>query len=221
MIDRAPRKYLDVDKVEVNPEWLTWRQAELDYAREIAPKVLAGTGYDPAMYFPELYDKDVPEDGAWILVLEEPFTELRSRFRVPLLSLWRCRPHTLNSGGVRIGTGRNQLVVRPKQAVITTPGGDLHLWPHEYSIVTDPYALMSCEGTEIHSLGGQSVLDEEKLFYLQSRGIPHSEAVLLLIEQVAATDFIYATFPEEITAQLEGVGQPLWRHIQRHPRISA
>lgn len=71
--------------------------------------------------------KAIPEEGAWIIVVEEPYTELRSRFRIPELSMWRARPHELNSGALTIGSGREAVKVHPKQAIIATPGGDLHL----------------------------------------------------------------------------------------------
>lgn len=213
----TPRKYLDDDRVVVNPAWLEWRQEQYAAVLEDGPRQIAAHGYDPARYFPELYDKKISEDGAWILVLEEPYTELITRFRVPLLSMWRARPHQLNSS-VRITYDRFAVNVTPHQAVISTPGGDLHLWPHEYHVVTDPYELMSCEGAALHELGGAPVLAADQLFYLQSRGIEYREAVLLLIAQVQVMDFVYVTFPEQVTAQLDGVGQPLWRHMQRHPR---
>jgi hypothetical protein len=214
---RPPRKYLDPERIQVNPDWLAWREEMIAEHREELPKLIGARGMDPAVYFPEDYDKAIPEDGAWILVLEEPYTELRSRFRVPLLSMWKCRPHELNTGGGSIGVRGMQIHFYPKQAVIATPGGDLHLWPHEYCIVQDPKTLMSMDGVTIHSLGGEPVLDEDQLWYLMSRGIPRDQAVLLLLDQVG-TDYIYVTFPEDVTEQLDGVGQPLWRHIQRHPR---
>lgn len=212
---RAPKKYADADQTVVTPEWLAWR----DQAREEALSEVWSSGDDPARYLPEQFDKAIPEDGCWILILEEPFTELTQRFRIPLLSMWRARPHTLNVGGITLGhTAASRIHLRPKQAVIATPGGELHLWPHEYHVVTDPYELMACEGATIHELGGQPVLDEEQVWYLQSRGLAHHEAVLLLIDQVKAQDFVYVTFPEEVTAQLDGVAQPLWRHLQRNRR---
>lgn len=213
MSARIPKKYLDEDRTVVSPEWLAWREEALADGIDHVPP-----GYSPEMYFPEQFDKDLGT-GAWILVLEEPLTELAARFRVPLLSMWRARPNRLPSGGITIGrTKGSQLTVRPYQAVIATPGGELHLWPHEYQIVTDPYVLMSCEGATIHSLGGNAVVDEEQLFYLQSRGIPYDDAIMLMIDQVTAVDHIYVTFPEEVTELLRGVGQPLWRHIQLNPR---
>ena len=192
----APTKYVDRDRTIVTPEWLAWRKEALALAAEDAPYILMQGGNRPDTYLPEGDGKAIPEDGAWIIVLEEPMTELRDRFRVPFMSMWRARPHTLDSGGVQVS---KDVTLYPKQAVITTPGGDLHLWAHEYVMATDPFRLISDPDATINSLGGEPVLDEEAMFYLRSRGIPHSEAVLLLIETVKSTDFIYVTFPEEVT----------------------
>lgn len=214
----APKKYLDRDRVVVNPEWLEWRKAEYEETIDYGMRAIASAGFDPESYYPEEFDKKIPDEGAWILILEEPFTELRSRFEVPLLSMWRARRHELDSGAVHVS---KNLTLRPQQAVISTPGGDLHLWPHEYVIASNPMGLLSCEGAEIHQLGGKPVLDEEYMFYLQSRGIPYDEAVLMLFDTIEDTDFIYVTFPEEITALLEGVGRSLRRHVALNPRRSA
>ncbi|MFB7919525.1 hypothetical protein [Streptomyces sp. NPDC056061] len=69
----------------------------------------------------------------------------------------------------------------------------------------------------LHSLGGQPVLDEQELFYLVSRGIPRHDAVMLLFEKVASLDFVYVTFPEEITTLLAGGGESLRRHMALNP----
>lgn len=213
---RAPKKYLDADRVEVNPAWIEWRDEQVKAAEDELPMQMAAMGIDPAMYFPG--DKAIPEDGCWIFVLEEPFTELRDRFRVPLLSMWRCRPHELNEGGFSYGVKSKRVHLAAQQAVIATPGGDLHLWPHEYQIIDNPRGLISQPEATIHSLGGEAVLDEEQMFYLMSRGISHQDAVLLLINTMTAINYIYMTFPEEVTELLRGVGQPLWRHVQLNPR---
>lgn len=171
-------------------------------------------GTEPATYFPEQDGKTVPEDGAWIIVVEEPLTELRSRFRVPLLSMWRARPYVLNSGAI-VSKG---VKVHPKQAVITTPGGDLHLWPHEYVVVGRPMMLVCDPDAMLHSLDGQPVLDEEALFYLMSRAIPRHQAVMVLFDTVTSLDHVYVTFPEWITDALAGAGQNLRRHMALNPR---
>lgn len=206
---RPPKKWLDADRTDINPEWLAWRDA-----RDRA--VCAGFGPGSAgVYFPEEEGKAIPDGGCWIRILEEPHTELKQRFRVPILSMWFARPHVLNSGGY----GR----YRPRQAVIATPGGDLHLWAHEYVIVDDirPYL-----GAEPHAvlrhLDGGPVFDadaEERLFYLQSRGITRNEAALLLVDDLERPGF-YLTMHEDYVETFRGVGIPLWRHMALNPRSS-
>ncbi|MFI5702607.1 hypothetical protein ACIA78_21485 [Streptomyces xanthochromogenes] len=161
-------------------------------------------GAEPSMFFPEQDGKAVPEEGAWIIVVEEPMTELRSRFRVPELSMWRARPHQLNSGAITVGHGKQAAKVYPKQAVIATSRGDLHLWPHEHVVADRPMELASDPEATLNSLGGQPVLDEEELFYLMSRGLPRHEAVMLLFDRVTSLDFVYVTFPKEVTDVLAG-----------------
>ena len=214
MSARGPKKYLDSRKTKVNPEWLTWDDERRRQAAEDLELFAASAGYDPSMYFPEREGKAIPEEGAWIIVVEEPHTVLRSQFRVPPLSMWRARPYELNSGPLR----HNGVTVYPKQAVIATPAGDLHLWPHEYIVAKRPMELAADPDSTLNSLGGDPVLDEEELFYLMSRGIRHQDAVMLLFDKVTSLDFVYVTFPEWITDALAGAGQSLRRHIALNPR---
>jgi hypothetical protein len=104
-------------------------------------------------------------------------------------------------------TTKSKVTFYPQQAVIATPAGDLHLWPHEYVMATRPMDLASDPEAELHSLGGEVVLDEDKMFYLQSRGIPRSEATLMIFDTIKSLDFVYVTFPEWLTTMFAGVGQ--------------
>lgn len=121
----------------------------------------------------------------------------------------------MSSGGIELDIDTQEFSTRlrlhPRQAVISTPGGDLHLWPREYVLATNPRALVSDPGATIHTLGGQPLVDTEQLFYLMSRGVPYSQAVLMLFDQVRGTDHCYVTFPEEITSLLAGIGRPQLR----------
>jgi hypothetical protein len=213
MRTRFPPKWSDDAQTVVSEEWL-------EQAKEATIEACYHLGNDPAQYFPEDYGKEIPDEGAWICVIEVPFTALE--FDVPLLSMWRARRHHCSFGGIRIGNGVRPILSpwRPQQAVITTPGGDLHLWPHEYSIIENPAGLVGLEGVEIHTLGGEPVLpdDDDRLFYLMSRGISKHDAALILLGDMRALDFAYFTFPDDVVAALEGVGVPLWRYIQTHPR---
>ncbi|MFC9755168.1 hypothetical protein [Streptomyces sp. NPDC056921] len=213
---RTSKKHAGSRRTQVTPEGQAWDAERRADAADEGYFLAASIGAEPSMYFPEQDGKAVPEDGAWIIVVEEPFTELRSRFRVPPLSMWRARPHELNTGAIVL----KGVKIHPKQVIISTPGGDLHLWPHEYVVVDRPMTLVSDPDATLHSLGGQPVLDEEALFYLMSRGIPRHEAVMVLFDKVMSFDFVYVTFPERITDALAGAGQSLCRHTALNPRKS-
>lgn len=206
---KPPKKYLDADRTEVNPEWLEWREEkERGAARFFGPDV-------HMQLYPEEHGRAIPKGGCWIRVLEEPFTELRARFRVPLQSIWRARPHYLNVGG--LGVGR-----RPHQAVIATPGGDLHLWPWEYDIVPSVAGFIGREPDFVlHRLGGEPVFSgelEDQLFYLQSRGLTRHDASMLLLDDMLTTNFVYFTMADDLAEAMGGIGVPLWRHMLAHPR---
>jgi len=203
-VARTP-KYLDADRTQVNPEWLEQRETAIEelYADPTA------YGLEPGeidVYLPRIDGKAIGPDGAWILVLTEPLTELREKFRVPLLSMWRARPRTMGSAARSFIVDGHRLTLRPQQAVITTPAGELNLWAYEYAVPSDPVRLACDPLTRLHALGGDAVLDPEQMFYLTSRGIPEHQARRMLFAQIAATDFCYATFPEEVTSALAGVG---------------
>lgn len=211
---RAPRKYADPQRTQVTTEWLDWYDRQRALAESDGWDELAAVGFEPSTYLPARDGKEIPADGAWILVVEEPFTELRARFRVPLLSMWRARPHQLSSGAIV----SNGITLHPQQAVIATPAGDLHLWAHEYVIAERPMQLAADPDATLHTLGGDPVLDEAELFYLMSRGIPHRDAVMLLFDQITSLDFVYVTFPDEITTALAGAGVSLRRHVAMNRR---
>lgn len=206
---RAPKKYLDADRTKVSPEWLKWRKETDDQHRDLARDTLLVNGDNDSAYFPEEYDKDLGE-GSWIFVVDPPNGSVQHDFDVPELSLWYARPHILNIGRV---AGRY-----PYQAVIQTPAGDLHLWPHEYTLCPNPQKFLGLEGVEVHSLGGDPVLDEEQVFYLTSRGIPPSEAVQMLFAQVKSQNYCYITFPDYAVQMFSGVGSSIRSHIHKNPR---
>jgi hypothetical protein len=208
----APKKYADARRTVITDEWHEWEADRHAEAIDDGWEEAMDAGLEAEKYFPERDGKAIPEDGAWILVLEEPHTEMKDRFTVPPISMWRARKHEVNAAAF---TTRSGVKFWPQQAVITTPGGDLHLWPHEYAMATRPMELASDPDAELHSLGGEVVLDEEKMFYLQSRGIPRSDATLMLFDTIKSLDFVYVTFPEWLTSMFAGVGQAHHRGSRR------
>lgn len=206
---KAPRKYLDKDKVVPNPEWLQWKnEIEMAQMGYLGPGVYES-------YFPEEFGKEIPEDGCWIRVIDVPYTELANRFDVPVLSMWRARRSYMN--GHTLAGRQRQL------AVINTPGGELHLWPHEYTIVPDIRDYVGCEpDVEMHVLGDSTAYTEKQegmLFYMQSRGITRRDASLLIFNELEVS--AYFTMFDDYVDMFAGVGVPLWRHIALHPRTTS
>lgn len=205
---KPPKKYADKDRTRATQEWLDWRE---DFAE--AEISAMGPGSHET-YFPDLHGKAIPDEGCWIRVLIEPLTELQERFQVPLQSMWRARRHEVEAG--------ERWGLRPQQAVIVTPGGELHLWPYEYGIVSDITQYVGMEpDVTMHTLGGDPLFSddmEEQLFYLQSRGISRREAAMLLLNDINAQGFCYFTLDPEYAEYFRGVGVPLWYYVASQSR---
>lgn len=210
----APRKYTDSTRSEITAEWKDWYAREVELASEGMEDTVLGLGEHPQNRWPERYDKSVG-DGAWVFVVEEPFTEMRDRFRIPTPSLWWARPEVSRQGAIEVGTKSIPLQIPGLyRVVVNTPGGSLWLYPHEYVVCSDPVPLITDPECTVHPLGGRPPLDEEKqeqMFYLQSRGWTAQDALLALMDGLDMSDWGWVEFPEYARAMFEGVGaRPQW-----------
>jgi len=195
---RKPNKFFPR---EVTPEYQEW-------AREDAMRHCAMLGIHPSWYFPADDDKAIPDEGAWICVIDVPRVPLIN-FELPHLSMWWATRHE----GALLAA---DYPFPYQQAVIQTPGGTLHLWPTEYVVIQDITTFVGQEpDCVMHRLGGEPTLDEDQMFYVMSRGIARPEAALLLLGDIRQQDIAYFTFAEEYQQIFHGVGIPLWVHIAR------
>lgn len=200
----APKKYADRDRTVVTDEWIAWREDwNLAQAEETRARIRSFG--DEESYYPEDFDKDLG-DGSWVFVIDPPHG-VQHDFHVPVLSIWYAKPHLLDSG--LIGDRA------PYQGIIQTPAGDLHLWPREYALCGDVTKYLGFEGVQIHSLGGDPVLDEEQVWYLMSRGISQQDAVNMLFSQIKSQNYCYVTLPGYAVAMFAGVGTSLRSHVSR------
>lgn len=197
-----------------NPAWLEsldYREAK-EYAKENMPFGLFGEDF-----FPEDYGKALPEDGGWIMLLvsvqcgKQLHGGKCKRIYVPHLSLWYATPTTCNRGLNLPHPYRKSVLgeVRQKQAVIQTPDGPVHVWPHEYKLIDINQYLEFCEedGLEIHYLSDHAAVDQDALFYLRSRGIPKAEAQRMLLGTLKDPHYCWFSFAPEIAAFFgEGYG---------------
>jgi hypothetical protein len=199
---RKPRKWLsdDDENPVLNPAYVTWRDAtaRVNIEARCTSLGVGSVDHEIGQYYPEDYGKAIPPEGAWIRIVQVPHTELASRFEVPLLSMWRARPGRMNSGKIRITKGDSR---SPRLAVIDTPGGELWLWAHEYVMVENIMDWVGQEpDVEMHQMSGQPAFtedDEERLFYIQSRGISRVEAAKMLLPGLEDTKFCYFTMHPE------------------------
>lgn len=201
---RPPPKF---EPREVTPEYKAW-------AREDAIDHCVRLGMHPSWFFPEDDGKAIPDEGAWICVIDVPHAPLLN-FEVPYLSMWRATRHD----GPLL---HKDLPFPSQQAVIHTPGGTLHLWPTEYVVIDDISLFVGQEpDCVMHKLGGEPVIDEDQMFYMMLRGIPRQDAALMLLGDVTSQDFVYFTWDVFYQEYFEGVGIPLAVHMYRHPRTGA
>lgn len=122
-------------------------------------------------YFPH---RKVEEQGAWIMVQKPPCTE----YTVPPLSIWYAMPWDM--------TAASKAGIALKRVKILTPSGELGLFPHEFSVVTDIsfYVGKDHEGVFFRTMNDTPVVNYDALHYLMSRGISREEATLMIIEQM-------------------------------------
>jgi hypothetical protein len=221
----------DIPRMIPNPAWTTSDDAKLQ--RKLTMDDTCHRGECPEDAFPEEYDKDIPESGAWIILLMSVKVgrlidnSNTKAITVPRLSLWYAMPHTSNARVLLrdIGTKRqkNLEYVHLKQAVINTPDGAVHIWPHEYSKVDIAKFLEFCDedGLFIHYLSDEARVDESALFYLRTRGISKANAQRMLLGTLSNSNYCYFTFASEIAEVFgEGVGTP-YLHPVNHQRRAA
>ena len=108
---------------------------------------------DQWVRFPEVFDREIPEEGAWIIVTKPPHCS----YTVPQYSIWYAVPYegksyhssgTLASFPVRL-------------AEIITPSGPLCVYSYEYVIIDNitDYIGKEDEGISIQYLSEASAVD--------------------------------------------------------------
>ncbi|MFE7118848.1 hypothetical protein ACFU99_25860 [Streptomyces sp. NPDC057654] len=68
---QVPREHTDSARTQGAPEWQT---PDVDGRADVVDEdhaIASSIGAEPSMYFPERDGKAVPEDGTWIIVVED------------------------------------------------------------------------------------------------------------------------------------------------------
>lgn len=224
-----------IPKTIPNPEWTPGEDDKLQ--RQLTIDDMICRGECPEDAFPEEYDKALPDEGGWIMLLMSVRVgkvladgQTTKIINVPHFSIWYATPYVSNCR-VRL----HDIIVKPRgkrkgdsgyaylrQAVIQTPDGAVHIWPHEYRLVSIEKFLEFTEedGFSIHFLSPSTAgFPEEALFYLRSRGIGKAHAERMLMPVLKDPLYCYFTFAPEIAKNFgEGVGTPYLNSVNHQRR---
>lgn len=157
-------------------------------------------------HFPADRGAEVPDEGGWVMVKRAPQVGFPTGrfYQPPPLSIWYALPEWRLSHRMRGTAFRHQ-------ARIITPEGEMCLQPHEYVVFKGGLGqLLSVDDygqVTINYLSGDAAIDEDKLFYLQSRGIPRSKALLMLVDHVRSQHWCWFSLPIEY-AEMFGFDRP-------------
>jgi hypothetical protein len=172
-------------------------------------------GECPEDYFPADYEKALPEEGGWIMLLMsvrvgKSVGDSVKEITVPHLSIWYAMPTKTTHGREFDGVS-----MPLHQAIIRTLDGDVHIWPHEYTPIDLRKYLefTEADGFYIRFLHPETGgFDDKKLHYIRSRGISEAQAKRWLLPELNNPNFCYFEFDPEIAAVFgEGFGTPYLR----------
>ncbi len=147
--------------------------------------------YAVACYFPELQGDDIPEEGHWIMIIDPPHTSIK----VNKFSIW----YAVND----VGKGHDKYpMFAQRYAKIKTPEGDLRLFPWEYNKIDIKEYLKILDGKHlrIEFMAKDVTLEkslEEKVFYLQTRGIDRLNAYIMILGDFKDPNLCHLEFHEE------------------------
>ena len=186
------------------------------YTEDRKREEVENSGYAVEDFYPEEYGKSLPDDGGWIMLLmtvkvgrELPGDKVET-ITVPRMSIWFAVPTTSSNGAA--------------QAIIQTPQGAVHIWPHEYNCCDlDKFLEFSPEeGFHTHFLSSVGAFHEESLFYLRSRGIGKAQAQRMLLVTLKDPLYCWFSFDQEIADCFsEGAGTPYLFHHNHVRRAKA
>lgn len=186
---------------------------------------LAHFGECPEDYFPADYDKELPEEGGWVMMLMAVHVgrsvgEKTESITVPHLSIWYATPTK-----TKYGRSFEGISIPLTQAIIRTPQGEVHVWPHEYKRINiaDFLEFGESDGFYIRFLHPETGgFDEQKLFYLRTRGLSKTVAQRILLPELNNPNFCYFEFdPAYSDVFSEGTGTPYFMPHNHKRRAAA
>lgn len=197
-------------KMIIDPDWAESEEGRRYYEskKQDVMFVIRQNRDCPEDYFPEDYNKALPDDGGWItLLMTVSVSNGVDNIEVPHLSMWFAKPTQAQNGNI--------MGFHPYKAIIQTPQGEVHVWPHEYAVISEIGAYLDfadetgSQGIKINFMHESGSFDTAKLFYIMSRGISRPDAQRMLLPELKDPHFCYFTMAQEIQYTFgEGFGMP-------------
>lgn len=177
---------------------------------EVSPEVIvAGSFGSPLnldVYQPPVSSLVSPE-GSWVMVkrpLPPMENDLHEHVTIGRV-FWATHPENADEEGFS-PDGKYLMNV-------TTPFGDLKLWPYEYTVFEPLRLLELWQAKELvfHAVGDQSMNLDDVLFYARSRGIALADALVMALGSIKGPIGWFEPAPElqEAVAALGRIGGPL------------
>ena len=196
-----------VKKFILNPEYVE-DQKRRRYETSFA---MGSHDYPAEDRWPDEYGKKLPDDGGWIIIRRKINDATTFHITVPHLLVWFATPTMVNHSDLH-------------QAIIQTPDGAVHVWPHEYQLFDIEKFLQFTDedGFRIQFLSESSGFDEAALFYIRSRGISKADAQRMLLPSLKDPNYCWFQFAEEFREFFPSGTGTLYLHaINRERRAFA
>ncbi len=160
-----------------------------------------------ASYLPEDYNKKLPTKGGWIMIKKDIPVEDKAK---PVLYGVYFAKGVWRDSGMALNIAKEYKLKFPnagKQYIVKTNNGntDVFIHPHEYIVVDGIKAILAEIGVgyDLVKLGGTPNIDEDRVHYLQSRGIKKEDIYMRMLEAVNVTNFCYFHPREEMINELD------------------
>lgn len=143
-------------------------------------------------YYPEKYNKKLPKNGGWIIVTSIPGVVVEAQ--PELFGVYYAKAVPIKKQISVAEFARNRIRVYDYYKVkINTLFGELCLWPHEYSLISNIDDVLDGVGEEYEmvKLGGDTNYDQSKVHYLGTRGISQAEVYQMLMGSINSTTFAF------------------------------
>jgi len=133
-------------------------------------------------FYPEDYNRKLPKDGAWILIVKDVPTVVSPEKYGIYYAKPQAKDRHVYGGKYKTWTAK-----------IVVDDTDVQIHPYEYVVIRDANLLLEeiDKSVEMITLSGTGRLDKNKVFYLKSRGFSQIEVYQILFRSLTSQSFAY------------------------------